>query len=274
MVPPMSDPERTATSEVPTGPGSDKGGRTRFGNEVLAPYFFVVLFILALLAVGYILLPFLGDMVIAILFVILLTPLYARVVRLVGNRQMLASALMVIGLVVVSAIPIFLIASALIRDITEISRSWSAAGRSETVRAIAGRNGVIMSGISNIATRLGITLAPEWVEQALLDTGRSLTQYLAARANRFLSSLFSTALHTLIVLFSIFYLFIYGERLRTFLYRLSPLRDDEDQIFWNKLGEVGRAILVGAGPAASCKAWSRVWRGSWWGCPRRCCGES
>jgi predicted PurR-regulated permease PerM len=247
----MSEPERTATSEVPTGPGSDPiGGRTRFGNEVLAPYFFIVLFILALLAVGYILLPFLGDMVIAFLFVILLTPLYSRVVRLVGNRQMLASVLMVIGLVVIGAIPIFLIASALIRDITEISRSWSAAGRSETLRAIAGRNGVIMSGISNIATRLGITLAPEWVEQALLDTGRSLTQYLATRANRFLSSLFSTALHTLIVLFSIFYLFIYGERLRTFLYRLSPLRHDEDQIFLTKLGEVGRAILVGAGTSS------------------------
>jgi predicted PurR-regulated permease PerM len=251
MVAAMSEPERTSTSEIPASQSSEApAGKTRFGNEAIAPYFFIVLFILALLAVGYILLPFLGDMVIAFLFVILLTPLYARVLRALGNRQGLASALMVIGLVVVSAIPILLIASALLRDITEASQSWGAARRSLTLRAIAGRDGVIMSGVSNIAARLGITLAPEWVEQALLDTGRSLTQYLATRANRFVSSLFSTALHTLIILFSIFYLFIHGDRLRTFLYRLSPLKHDEDQIFLTKLGEVGRAILVGAGTAS------------------------
>jgi predicted PurR-regulated permease PerM len=244
----MSEPDRTGTADIPANPGAETAAsKTRVANEVIAPYFFVVLFIIAILAVGYVLLPFLGDMVIAFLFVILLTPLYARLSRLFGNRQVLASGLMVVALVVVGAVPIFLIASALLRDISEASQSWGAAGRSLTLRAIAGRNGVIMSGISNVATHLGITLAPEWVEQALLDTGRSLTQYLATRANAFLGSLFSTALHTIIILFSIFYLFIHGDGLRAFLYRLSPLKHDEDQIFLNKLGEVGRAILVGAG---------------------------
>jgi predicted PurR-regulated permease PerM len=251
MVAAMSEPDRTATSEVPVSPGAEPPvAKTRFGNEVIAPYFFVVLFILAILAVGYVLLPFLGDVVIAFLFVILLTPVYARLARWLGNRQVAASALVVVGLVVVGAVPIFLIASALLRDITEASQSWGAAGRSLTLKAIAGRNGAIMSVISNLAARLGIALAPEWVEQALLETGRSLTQYLATSANRFLSSLFSTALHTIIILFATFYLFIYGDRLRTFIYRLSPLKHDEDQIFIAKLGEVGHAILIGAGTSS------------------------
>jgi predicted PurR-regulated permease PerM len=181
----------------------------------------------------------------------LLTPVYARLCRALGNRQALASGLMVVGLVALSSVPIFLIASALLRDITEASQSWGAAGRSLTLKAIAGRNGVIMGGVTNIAARLGITLAPEWVEQALLDTGRSLTQWLATRANAFLSSLLSTTLHTVIVLFAIFYLFIHGDKLRTFIYRLSPLKHDEDQIFLTKLGEVGRAILIGAGTSSA-----------------------
>jgi len=268
MLPAMSESDRTGTSENParTGTadlpragtsevtpgvaGEPLAGKARFGNEVIAPYFFVVLFVIAILAVGYVLLPFLGDMVIAFLFVILLTPIFTRLSRLLGNRQVLASGLVVVALVVVGAVPIFLIASALLRDITEASQSWSTAGRSLALRAIAGRNGVIMSGISNLAARLGIALAPEWVEQALLDTGKSLTQYLATRANAALSSLFSTTLHAVIILFSIFYLFIHGDKLRTFIYRLSPLKHDEDQIFLNKLGEVGRAILVGSGTSS------------------------
>jgi predicted PurR-regulated permease PerM len=249
----MSEPDRTETTETPTPvsvSSETTGPKTRFGNEAIAPYFFVVLFALAFFAVGYVLLPFFGDMVIAFLFVIMLTPLYTRLTRLLGQREVLASGLMVVALVVIGSLPIFLIASALLRDISEAATSWGNAGRSLALRAIAGRNGIIMSGISNIAGRMGITLAPEWVEQALLDTGRSLTQYLATRANAFLSSLLSTTLHVVITLFSIFYLFINGDKLRSFIYRLSPLKHDEDQIFINKLGEVGRAILVGSGTSS------------------------
>jgi len=254
MVRAMSDSERTATSEtaLPATSAADPATtpKTRFGNEAIAPYFFVVLFAVAFLAVGYILLPFLGDMVIALLFVILLTPTYNRLVSLLRGREVLASGLMVVVLIALGAVPLFLVASALLKDISEAATTWSNAGRSLALRAIAGRNGVIMSGITNMAARLGITLQPEWVEQTLLDTGRSLTQYLATRANAFLSSFLSTTLHVVITLFSIFYLFIHGDRLRTFIYRLSPLKHDEDQIFINKLGEVGHAILVGAGTSS------------------------
>ncbi|HEX7499226.1 MAG TPA: AI-2E family transporter, partial [Polyangia bacterium] len=247
----MSEPDPTGTSEIPVSTSAEPNApKTRFGNEDIAPYFFVVLFALAFFAVGYVLLPFFGDMVIAFLFVILLTPLHARLTHLLGQRKVLASGLMVVALVVVGSVPIFLVASALLRDISEAAVTWGSAGRSLALRAIAGRNGVIMSGISNIAARLGITLAPEWVEQALLDTGRSLTQYLATRANAFLSSLLSTTLHVVISLFAIFYLFINGDKLRTFIYKLSPLKHDEDQIFINKLGEVGHAILVGSGTSS------------------------
>lgn len=250
----MNQPERSVSDETTPGVASTADSaapKTRFGNEAIAPYFFVALLLLALFAVGYVLLPFFGDMVMAILCVVLLTPLHARLTRGLGDREVLASGLVVVGLVVVGAVPIFLIASSLLRDISESATTWSSAGRSLTLRTIAGRNGVLMSNITNLAGRLGIGLRPEWVEQALIDTGRSITQYLATRANAFLSSLLSTLLHAVITLFSIFYLFIHGDKLRTFLYRLSPLTHDEDQIFINKLGEVGRAILVGAGSASA-----------------------
>ncbi len=251
----MIDPEGTQPAEPASSSSTMSSAevaaqKTRFGNEAIAPYFFLVIFGLALLAVGYLLLPFFGDMVMAFLFVILLTPVQTRLSRALGNRQALASGLVVVGLVAVGAVPLFLIASALLRDISEAAASWGNAGRSLALRAIAGREGSLMSTVSNFAAKFGITLAPGWVEQSLLDAGKSLTQYLAVRANAFVSSLFSTTLHVVITLFSIFYLFLHGDKLRTFLYRLSPLKHDEDQIFVNKLGEVGRAILLGSGTSS------------------------
>ena len=245
---PSDSVAKTASPPHPAEPATPKA---LFGNEAIAPYFFVALLMLALFAVGYILLPFFGDVVFAILCVALLGPLHVRLSRALGGREVLASGIMVVGLVVVGTVPLFLIASSLLRDISESASSWSSTGRSLTLRVIAGRDGAIMSGVTGMAGRLGISLRPEWVEQALLDTGRSITQYLAVRANAFLSSLLSTLLHVVITLFSTFYLFVHGEKLLTFLYRLSPLTHDEDQIFLNKLGEVGRAILIGAGSSSA-----------------------
>ena len=74
-------PAPVSSSDQPTTP------KPRFGNEAIAPYFFVVLMVLAFIAVGYVLRPFFGDMVIAFLFVVMLTPLHGRVSRLLGNRQ-------------------------------------------------------------------------------------------------------------------------------------------------------------------------------------------
>src|SRR6266542_2892392 len=112
---PMNDSERSATA-LPATSATDPATtpKTRFGNEAIAPYFFVVLFAVAFLAVGYILLPFLGDMVIALLFVILLTPAYNRLVSLLRGKEVLASGLMVVVLIALGAVPIFLVASALL----------------------------------------------------------------------------------------------------------------------------------------------------------------
>ena len=85
----MNDRDRNESPETPPPVSTlaePATGKTRFGNEAIAPYFFVVLFVLAFFAVGYVLLPFFGDMVIAFLFVIMLTPVHARISRLFGNR--------------------------------------------------------------------------------------------------------------------------------------------------------------------------------------------
>ena len=248
IIEPPADPPPTGPApQTPFAPFPS--ARNRFGNEAIAPYFFVVVFIVAFLGVGYILLPFLGDMVIALLFVILLTPLHLRLTRVLRGRIALAAGILVTALVVVGGFPIFLISSALLRDISEAANTWSHSGKSIVLRTIAG-DGAVMQSITGIAERVGLHLSPGWAEQAMMDSGKALTQWLAARANQFLSGFFSTILHLIITLFATFYLFIHGEKFRVFLFRLSPLKDDEDQLFINKLGEVGRAILIGNGTSS------------------------
>jgi predicted PurR-regulated permease PerM len=222
-----------------------------YGNEAIAPYFFLIIFGAALIAVGYVLLPFLGDMVIALVAVLLLSRHYERLLRALGNRPVFASALTVVVLVIVVAIPVSLVGSALLADIRRAAVTWGGPEAYVTINDWTSENGRVARSLTAFAQRTGLPISPEAVQDAVVEIARSLSQGLYKRANAFVSGVLQFALHGVITLFSIFYLLMQGEKLRAYLFRLSPLAGDEDQLFINKLGEVGRAILIGNGIGSS-----------------------
>jgi len=89
----MTEPESASgpPSDSPDSGPVKRPSRSgpRYGNEAIAPYFFLIIFGAALIAVGYVLLPFLGDMVIALVAVLLLSRHYERLLRALGNRPVL-----------------------------------------------------------------------------------------------------------------------------------------------------------------------------------------
>ena len=256
----FSDSEMTEP-ESPSAPASDPPGSgpvprpsrsgPRYGNEAIAPYFFLIIFGSALIAVGYVLLPFLGDMVIALVAVLLLSRHYERLLRALGNRPVLASGLTVAVLMVVVAIPVTLVGSALLNDIRRAAVTWGGPEAYVTLNDWTSENGRVARALTGFAQRTGLPISPEAVQDGVVEVARSLSQSLYKRANAFVSGVLQFALHGVITLFSIFYLLMQGEKLRAYLFRLSPLAGDEDQLFINKLGEVGRAILIGNGIGSS-----------------------
>ena len=242
---PQSDPPDSGPVRRPSRSGP------HYGNEAIAPYFFLIIFSAALIAVGYVLLPFLGDMVIALVAVLLLSRHYERLLRALGNRPVFASALTVVVLVIVVAIPVTLVGSALLADIRRAAVTWGGPEAYVTINDLTSENGRVARSLAAFTQRTGLPISPEAVQDAVVEIARSLSQGLYKRANAFVSGVLQLALHGVITLFSIFYLLMQGEKLRAYVFRLSPLAGDEDQLFINKLGEVGRAILIGNGIGSS-----------------------
>ena len=250
----MTEPESASgpPSDSPDSGPVKRPSRSgpRYGNEAIAPYFFLIIFGAALIAVGYVLLPFLGDMVIALVAVLLLSRHYERLLRALGNRPVLASGLTVVVVVVV-AIPVTLVGSALLADIRHAAVTWGGPEAYVTLNDLTSENGREARALTNFAQRTGLPISPDAVGDAVVEAARALSQGLYKRANSLVSGVLQFALHGVITLFSIFYLLMQGEKLRGFIFRLSPLAGDEDQLFLNKLGEVGRAILIGNGIGSS-----------------------
>lgn len=254
-------PRLTPSSQsTPESPPKD----TRYGNEAIAPYFFIIVFCTVLFAVGYVLLPFVGDMVIALLAVVLLSSSYEKLRDGLGNRPVLASLITVLSLVVVGALPVVLVSSALLSDIRSAATTWGGPDAYASLNDWTSENGRVVRALTGLSQKIGLPISHDAIQDVVVSAARDLSQGLYKRANAFFSGALLMTLHLLITLFSIFYLLINGPKLRAFMFRLSPLPDDEDQLFITKLGEVGRAILIGNGIGSSLQglvaglAWAMV----------------
>jgi predicted PurR-regulated permease PerM len=224
---------------------------SHYGNEAIAPYFFLIIFCAVLVAVGYVLLPFIGDMVISLLAVVLLSGSYEKLRDRLGNRPVLASLLTVLGLLVVGAVPAVLISSALFSDIRSVAATWGGPDAYASLNDWTNENGRVVRALTGLVHKLGLPVSAEAIQDVVVNAARDLSQGLYKRVNALFSGVVQLTLHGLITLFSIFYLLINGPKLRAFMFRLSPLPDDEDQLFITKLGEVGRAVLIGNGIGSS-----------------------
>jgi len=167
----MTEPKPSLGPSDPTDSGPvrrpSRSG-PHYGNEAIAPYFFLIIFGAALIAVGYVLLPFLGDMVIALVAVLLLSRHYERLLRALGNRPVMASGLTVVVLMVVVAIPVSLVGSALLADIRRAAVTWGGPEAYVTINDWTSENGRVARALTDFAQRTGLPISPEAVQDAVV----------------------------------------------------------------------------------------------------------
>lgn len=207
--------------------------------EALAPIFFTALFLSTIVALFYVLSSFLADAVISFILLGLFRKPYQRTLKRVGGNRWLASAVMTFLIVVLLLVPLsgFLYAltaeaslaydtlSLLFADggegVVDRSMAWSeASGIHLTREAIVDYVAGLVSGMNSLAVDLGGTL---------------------------FGNLLSFTVHAATTVVMIFYLFADGERLRAFMFRLSPLPDNEDALLVETFRKVSRGVIVGNG---------------------------
>jgi predicted PurR-regulated permease PerM len=224
-------------------PGPDRGA-------ALAPAVFLVLFLLSIASMLLLFRAFLTDLILAILLVALAYPRYQRVLAWTGGRAWLASALMTGLIVVAIGIPAsFLIISlsreaAMAYDLTRDSLSV------DGVRALLFGESWVADEIRRWSERLGVQLTAERIRAWIAGAAGGIATFAYTHINSFLANVLSTALHFLITMLAVFYLFMDGLRLKQWAYRLSPLPLAQEELIAQKFNAVGRAILFGNGIAS------------------------
>jgi predicted PurR-regulated permease PerM len=113
--------------------------------------------------------------------------------------------------------------------------------------AVGGSAGRIVSSTQELLGGFGIHLSPEQMEAVLARASEALQAGAIAAGSSVLSNLLGMAVHFSVLLMIVFYLLVEMDQLRDFVFKLSPLPQEQEELLATKFRAVARGTLVGNG---------------------------
>lgn len=202
-------------------------------------YFFFFLLIGGSVVAFYIFQPFLTAIVAAAILSILFKPTYRFFTKLFGGRTIWGSfaACLAVALLIVTPI-VFTLSLAVV----EANHLYETIGQDQTLEQL------IDSGVTYLNTR---PLAHYVFSAELLNPDQisSDIKELGANALGILQTAYQSVTHfffwSFIMFFTLFYLFIDGEKAFHYLLKLSPLKNEHEKLLAEKFISISRATLKG-----------------------------
>lgn len=220
----------TPVPSTRSGPPSD--------NDRVASLFFAVLFVSTLLVLLYVMRDFIGDIVVAFILVGLIRRPYEWLLQCWPRSPWLASGLMTLLVGAVLVLPLVGL------GFTIAAEARAVVGASDNV---LNRGGELIARTLAGFEEFGLQISRTALLERLGSATRALERTSIAAGGALLSNVLGLSFHLLVVLVMVFYIRVDGERLRRFLYALSPLPDEEDALLEETFRKVARGVVLGQG---------------------------
>jgi predicted PurR-regulated permease PerM len=228
-------------TEIQVRPPGPKRG------QALAPRLFLVLYVASIASVIYLFRPYITDLILSLLLVALTQRQYRQLTVRLGHRRWLASFIVTTLIVVVVLVPTSFVATSLSREAANVYEDTRASFSLAKVESFLMGESWTARNIRSAGEAFGYQFSEENLREALTQAASRVAAFLYAQVNLVLTNVLSAVLHFFIIVVTVFYLFVDGPRLKAWIFRLSPLPEEQEEVIAEKFGAVGRAILVGNG---------------------------
>ena len=195
--------------------------------EVLRPYFLLALLLGAFVLVAGIFKHFLAPLALAVVFAVVLQPVYRRILHAVGGRRALSALGSVIVFIIGVLLPIILVATQIVAEANGLYAYFtSGEGVASLYRATEQAGAVISRIIPGLDINLNAVAAnlDTYLKQGL--------EIIISHLGGILSGISSFVLGLFVFFIALYYLLKDGSALKRKIMELSPLHDaDEERIF-------------------------------------------
>lgn len=202
----------------------------------------VLIFILVLISLLFIalLLPFLQAIFIAGLFAALFNPLYRGVLHKLGERRVLASAITLIIVLFFVVVPLGLLLAVVTSQAVDIAQSAT-----PWIRQQLATPGLITQTLENLPFYSYIEPYRELALQKLGDVAGVASGVIVDAVQSATLGTLSALVSVIIVLYTLFFFLIDGDRLLFYILYYLPLNDEDETKLLERFTSVTRATLKG-----------------------------
>lgn len=207
-------------------------------------WFFLALFLLSIVLLGWLLLPFLSVLVMGAVVTGIFNPVYRRLCSML--RPATASAATCVLVFFVLFVPIMLFVGVLAQEAYGLYHMARSAVFSDQIRTLF-QSSAALEKINSLTAHVNIELTGDQLHNAVSEAGKVVGLFLYQQASAIASNILNFLVYFFFMLLVIYYLFIDGDRLISFIVDLSPLPDNQDEKLIGKFKDMAGAILIGNG---------------------------
>jgi len=207
-------------------------------------WFFLALFVVSCLLLGWLLWPFFSVIVLAIVITMVFNPVY-RVLHRKMNAT-LSSLITCIIIFFVLFVPVSAFVGILANEAYDLYLTARDAVSNNPIQELID-NSKVIEKINDILMNFGIKITADEISGSVTELGRAVGLFLYQQARSMTANIVNFVMNFCFMLLIVFYLLIDSQRLVSFIVGLSPLPDDQDEKLIQKFKDMAAAILLGNG---------------------------
>ena len=214
-------------------------------------WFFLSLFLISTLLLGWLLWPFVSVIIMGAVVTGLFAPAYQLINR--KMRPSFASLLTCLLIFVILFVPIVFFVTVVSSEAYDLYRTAKSAVLSDEIRTLlegvsdlVAKN-TLFSRASGYLASFGIELSGGEFQQTVADLAKKMGLLLYEQTSAIASNILKFLFNFFLMLLVTYYLLIDGGRLISFIVDLSPLPQDQDEKLIQKFKNIAGAVLVGNG---------------------------
>lgn len=209
-------------------------------------WFFLACFIASFLLLGWLIRPFLSQIVLAAVITGLFNPLYKLILVKDKINPPIASFITCLLVFVLLFVPVVFFVGILSKEAYDLYLTAKSAVLNEQLKDLL-QSSQWLDRINVVLVNFNLELTSEGLNQAISELGKVVGLFLYNQARLIASNMLAFLVNFFLMLIIIYYLLIEGDRLISFIVDLSPLPAEQDEKLINKFKDMAGAILIGNG---------------------------
>ena len=201
----------------------------------------MTLAVLAVVLVGYLVLPFAGTLLMAAVFASTFSQTFERLARGLKGRRNLAGGLVVVGVIMIIVLPVVFTTLAAAQQAQDVFSSVRTTFQSKGIKGVIEELPPALQGLVNA----GIEHLPRG-EQQLEELIRSATARILGGVQYFFLTTGSLLFHVAMMLVAFFFMLVDGPMFVGWLIEVSPLAHNHMGDMLSDFKNVSAAVLVGS----------------------------